>query len=204
MTMMLTYSSGVTAPVSPLPVRRFTVAEYHKMIADGILGESEPVELLEGWVVPKISRNTPHDVSLDLAGDALRAVLPATWRVRTQLAITLSTSEPEPDIAVVLNPARRYAQRHPTPPEIALVVEVAESSLQHDRTTKARVYARDGIPVYWILNVIDKQIEVFTNPSGDVPNPGYGVRQDYALGSTVPVVIAGAVVGQLAVDDLIV
>lgn len=202
--MMLNYSSGVTAPAPPLPVRLFSVAEYHKMIADGVLGEGEPVELLEGWIVPKMSRNTPHDASLNITDTELRAVLSSTWITRCQLAVELSTSEPEPDLAVVPGPGKRYAKRAPTPPDIALIVESADSSLHHDRTTKARIYARDGIPVYWILNVIDKQVEVYTDPSGNVPNPSYAVRQDYPLGSTVPVVIAGAVVGQLAVDDLIV
>lgn len=201
---LLNYSSGVTAPVSPLPVRLFSVAEYHKLIEMGVLGESEPVELLEGWIVNKMSRNNPHDASLSLTDAAIRSVLPAIWFVRVQMAVTLSTSEPEPDLAVVLGPGKRYTSQKPLPADIALLVESADTSLRHDRTTKARIYAREGIPVYWILNVVDKQIEVYTDPSGNVPKPSYATRQDYSLGSNVPVVVAGAVVGQLAVDDLIV
>ncbi len=201
---LLTYASGVTAPVSPLPVRLFSVAEYHKLIETGVLGESEPIELLEGWIVNKMSRNNPHDAALSLTDAAIRSVLPAIWFVRVQMAVTLSTSEPEPDLAVVLGPGKRYSTQKPTPPDIALLVESADSSLRHDRTTKARIYARDGIPVYWILNVVDKQVEVYSDPSGNVSKPSYATRQDYPLGSNIPVAIAGTIVGHLAVDDLIV
>src|SRR5689334_2233845 len=115
----ITYPSGVIAPLPPLPVRQFTVSEYHRLIESGVLGESDPCELLEGWIVLKMSRNSPHDTALDMAQETIRAVLPAGWRVREQMAVTLSESEPEPDIVVVPGPAQRYLQGHPTPPDIA-------------------------------------------------------------------------------------
>jgi Uma2 family endonuclease len=199
----VTHPSGIDGYIPPMPVRRFSVAEYHRLIEAGILGESERCELLEGWIVPKMSRNSPHDVSLDMAQEAIRGVLPAGWRLREQLAITLSDSEPEPDLAVVRGPAQRYGQGHPAPADVAFVAEVSARSLNHDRTTKARIYARAGILIYWVINVIDRQVEVCTDPTGDVPAPEYRQRQDFLPGSTVPLVIGGQTIAELPVTALI-
>src|SRR5438093_733530 len=100
---------------APYPVRKFSVDEYHRMIQAAVLTEDDPVELLEGWIVPKMPRNTPHDVCLDKSQDALRAVLPAGWRLRVQSAITTPDSEPEPDLAVVPGTPERYLAHHPFP-----------------------------------------------------------------------------------------
>src|SRR6516225_7908384 len=89
-------------------LRRFTVDEYHRMIDAGILTEDDPVELLEGWVRYKMPRNPRHDTRIDVTKQALMAVLPSAWWVRDQKAITLSDSEPEPDLTVVPAPARQY------------------------------------------------------------------------------------------------
>ncbi len=187
----------------PFPVRRFTVDEYHHMIRTGLLTENDKVELLEGWLVPKMVRNPPHDTTLELAVEMLRACLPSGWRLRVQSAITLSDSEPEPDVAVVSGPVRSHASRHPGPAEVGLLVEIADSSLGHDRVEKGRIYARAAIPVYWIINLVDNQVEVYTSPSGPVAAPAYGQRQDYRPGGLVPVVLAAQQVGQVAVQDLL-
>ena len=83
-----------------------------------------------------------------------------------------------------------------------LVIEVSASSLSRDRGDKARIYARAGIPVYWVVNVVDKQIEVFTQPSGPAEAPAYASRDVYAGGTTVPVVLDGTAVGTVAVSDV--
>ena len=83
---------------------KLSVKQYHQMIATGILPEGEPIELLEGYMVFKISRGTPHDTALDILAEELRRVLPAPWYPRTQMAVTLADSEPEPDVAVVPGP----------------------------------------------------------------------------------------------------
>src|SRR5437588_11485444 len=93
--------------VPRLPVRRFTVEEYHRMIELGILGEDEDVELLAGQITPKMSRNAPHDGVLGLIDDLIRSRLPISWKVRVQCALTTADSEPEPDIAVVRGPLAR-------------------------------------------------------------------------------------------------
>ena len=132
----------------PEPVRRLTVTEYHQMIAAGILQQDDPFELLEGWLVPKMSRNASHDLVLGLSEDAIGCRLSPEWVRRNQSGVTTSESEPEPDIAVVRGPHRRYANKHPGPEDTGLVVEIAETTLRRDRTTKQRVYARVKSP--WI------------------------------------------------------
>ena len=130
---------------SPLPtllLRRFSVDEYHQMVRTGILSEDEPVELLEGWIVFKMPRNPSHDLALEKADLAIRQRLPEGWRIRIQCAVTTDDSEPEPDMALVRGPLPSRAVSHPRPGEIAMLVEVAESSLDQDRTVKGRTFAR--------------------------------------------------------------
>jgi Uma2 family endonuclease len=186
----------------PFPVRRFTVAEYHQMIQTGILNEEDHVELLEGWIVPKMARNPPHDSVLDQAQEVIRARLPQGWRLWVQSAITTADSEPEPDLAVVPGPASRYRTRHPEPPEVALVVEVAESTLAHDRLAKGRLYARAGLPLYWIVNLVDTQLEVYTDPTGPDPTPRYRQRQDLGLSETVMLTLPGQTGAAIPVAEL--
>lgn len=185
-------------------LHRFTVDEYRRMIAAGILTEDSDVELLEGRIVQKMSRNPPHDVVLDQTNEALRLRLSKPWRIRIQSAITLSPdSEPEPDIAVVVGPASRYIAHHPQPPDIVLVVEVSDSTLVDDRVDKGRIYARAGLPVYWIVNVRDQQVEVYADPRPQDPNPSYLSRHDYRLNEGVPLIIAGQHVGDIPVKELL-
>ncbi|MCI0700591.1 MAG: Uma2 family endonuclease [Planctomycetia bacterium] len=182
--------------------RRFTVDEYHQMIRAGILIDGEPIELLEGWMVKKMSHGTPHDNSMDAFEGLLPALLPPEWFMRCQRAITLSDSEPEPDYAIVRGPRGRYRNDHPTPPDIGFITEFSVSSLRIDRVGKGRIYARAGIPVYWVVNVVDKVIEVYTQPSGRGDSAAYAKRDDYAIGTSVPVTLDGNTVGTIAVADV--
>jgi Uma2 family endonuclease len=183
-------------------LRRFTVDEYYQMIKTGILDETDRVELLDGYVVLKMTRNPPHDGTIDVVG-VLLALVPPGWFPRSQEAITLPTSVPEPDLAVVRGTRRTYLHRHPTPGEVGLVVEIAESTLQSDRTEKGRIYAHADLPISWIINLVDGQVEVYSGPSGPVPTPGYAQRQDYLPGASVPLVLDGALVASIPVADLL-
>lgn len=195
-----------TAPdVEYLPsdrLHRLTVDQYHRMIQAGVLVEGAPVELLEGLLITKMTKNPPHDTALDLTQNAIADLLPAGWRVRVQSAITTGDSEPEPDVSVVLGPARRYVKAHPRPKEIALVVEVADASLFEDRGRKARLYARARIPVYWIVNLQESEVEVYTNPKG-ARSRAYCQRDDYGIDESVPLIIEGGEVGQIPVRELL-
>lgn len=147
------------------PVRRFSVDEYHRMIETGVLTEDDRVELLEGWIVPNMVRRPRHDATIELIEAALRKCVPPGYRLRIQSAITTSDSEPEPDLALVQGKARDHIDRHPNPSEVALVIEVADTSLERDRE-KCRIYARAGVPQYWIVNLVDGQIEIYSEPKG--------------------------------------
>ena len=183
--------------------RKFTLAEYHKLIELGVLLDGEPYELLEGNLVHKMSRGTPHDWAVQVLTKRLIRMMSDDWDVRSQCAITLpSGSEPEPDIAVVRGKIS-YRDHHPGPTEIGLLVEVSDSSLLIDREDKGSIYAREKIPVYWVVNIVDKVIEVYTQPAGAGEAAAYGQRQDYPVGTAVPVVLDGTTVGSVAVAEVV-
>jgi len=148
---------------SAIRTRRWTRKEYGRLIDVGVLHEDDPVELLQGRLVVAEPQHTPHATSIDLVGEALRQAFGAGWRVRVQLPLGLGAdSEPEPDVAVVRGDARDFLADHPA--TAALVVEVADASLELDRRLKARIYARAGITDYWIVNLIDRVVEVHRDP----------------------------------------
>jgi Uma2 family endonuclease len=191
------------AAMPPEPVCRLTPWQYHEMIAAGILTEGDPVELLEGWLVPKMVKNPPHSTARHLTTKALEQLLPSGWHVRSQEPLTLGDSEPEPDVAVVRGDPKQYERSHPGSGDVALVVEVADASLARDRSIKKQVYARAGIPVYWIVNLSERQIEAYSDPSGAGEAPEYRQRTDYAAGAEVPLVIQGRPAGHISVAALL-
>ncbi len=188
---------GTDAAIPTDFVCRLSVEQYHEMARAGILGEDAPVELLDGWVVPKMIKNPPHSAITELVRWALEQSLPTGWFTRCQEPITLAASEPEPDVAVVRGQRRDYLDRHPGPQETALVVEVADVSLRRDGTTKKRLYAEAGIAVYWIVNLLNRRIEVYSNPSGPAESPDYRTRRDYASTDVVPLTIEGRQEGEI-------
>jgi Uma2 family endonuclease len=200
--------SSLSPPRLPLQglqagFRRFTVAEYHWLIEHGFLTEDDNLELIEGYLVHKMSRNPPHDGTLLRLNNWLVRTLPAGWVVRIQSAITLPDSEPEPDGAIVRGDERTYDTRHPGPADFGIVIEVSDTTLAGDRDDKARMYARAGIPEYWIINLVDRQVEVYTAPSGPGATPAYASRQDHPAAGVLPLVLDGQPVGSIAVADLL-
>lgn len=203
-------ASTVVVPPPPhrygichLPVRRFTVDEYHRMIEWGFFSDDDGFELLEGYIVAKMPRNPLHDATLVVSERALQAILPPNWHVRPQCAITLADSEPEPDLVVARGRPEDYSVRHPSPSDVALVVEVSNTSLAEDRQSKAVVFARAAIPTYWIINLIDNRIEVYTDPSGSVVSPGYARRQDFGIGQAILLLVGGTAIGPVPVRNFI-
>jgi Uma2 family endonuclease len=196
---------GRSAALQNEPVWRLSTERYHKMIEAGILTGDDHVELLEGWLVPKMVKNPRHRVAARLMQKALERALPEGWDVDKEAPITLADedSEPEPDVLVIRGDTRRYSHRHPGPGDVALVVEVADSSLERDRGAKKRLYAAAGIPIYWIVNLIDRRIEVYSLPSGACANPEFGHREDFISGQAVPVVMDGREVATIPVCDVL-
>lgn len=201
----------MTTRVTPVPpsflsralYRKVTVDEYHQMLKDGTFEDGDPIELLEGYLVQKMGHNAPHGGSVTRLNARLVRLAPPEWVPRCQLPITLSDSEPEPDGVIARGDEPTFDGRHPLPEEIGLVVEVADSTRYSDRREKGRMYARAGLPVYWIVNLVDRVVEVYTDPDTAAAPPAYRTRTDYAPGSDVPVVLGGTAVAVVPVSELI-
>jgi Uma2 family endonuclease len=200
---MAPVAENTAASVSPVPllpgmppcenVYRLTVEQYHEMVRTGVLTPDDRVELLDGVLVKKLTKYPSHIYAEDELVEILSRLLPAGWIVRSQHPISLGTSEPEPDVAVVWGSRGDYATRHPTASEVLLLIEVSESSLAYDRTTKKQVYAQAGIAVYWIVNLVEKMVEVYTEPLTKAAD--YRVVAKYRAGESLPVAIAGQTLG---------
>ncbi len=200
--LLATPASPPPATPAPRSFYRLSVEQYKRMIAVGILTTEDKIELLDGYLVTKMSPNPPHDTSLNKTTKRLLRLVPAGWTWRGQMPVALAASMPEPDFAVARGTDDDYAQAAPVANQLGIIVEVSDSSLTYDRHEKLAMYAADRIPVYWIVNVPDRRVEVYEQPSGPSPTPGYGVATVYRHGDAVPVVIGGANVGSIAVDDL--
>jgi len=149
----------------PIHNRGWTRAEYDQLIARGSFRPGERLELLCGQLVVREPQGSRHAVAIELALRALQRAFGPAWRVRVQLPIALEAeSEPEPDLSVVAGDPRGSTLSHPVNP--VLIVEVAETSLTFDREHKGSLYARAGVMDYWIVNLIDWHVEVYTGPAG--------------------------------------
>lgn len=153
----------------PFSVRRWTRVEYERLVDLGVF-DREPLELLGGQLIVAEPQGPYHASAIAAIADTLRAALPAGWSVREEKPVALDDeSEPEPDIVVVPGAQRDYETAHPTRP--VLTIEVAHSSLGFDRVAKASFYARAGIEDYWIVNLVDRVLEVYRNPGPDPEAP---------------------------------
>jgi Uma2 family endonuclease len=200
---MSTISSSAVPAVPPaVLMHRFTVDAYHRLIQTGVFDSDNPIELLDGWLVAKMPKNPPHEFALRRIDKWFSRLLPAGWHTRPQSPITTLDSEPEPDEAVVRGEDSDYRARHPGPKDVAAIVEVSDTTLQKDRKIKGPVYASASIPIYWIVNLQERQVEVYTDPSGPDASPCYRNRQDYGIDDSVPIVIEGTEVGQVPVKEL--
>jgi len=196
----VTEASAMQAAVSR---RLWTREEYERMIDAGILDENDRAELVAGEIVVKVTQKSPHATGVGKGQDALIAVLAPGFHLRVQLPLALDPdSEPEPDLAVVPGTRDDYGEAHPR--SAALVIEVADSSLWFDRTQKAAIYARAGIQDYWILNVVDRVLEVYRDPAPEAASPvgvGYRLRLTFGPGERITPLAFPSF--SIAVDDLL-
>lgn len=181
------------------PIRPLSVREYQAMIGAGIFTSEDRLELLQGYLVEKMTKSPAHSAATRLSRLALTKLLGPGWYVETQEPITTSDSEPEPDISVVRGSARDYLDRHPPAAALGLVVEVADTSLRRDRETKGPIYAAAGIPEYWIVNLTSRVVEVYRQP-GERGHESVTVKSE---ADAVDLMLEGANVGTLRVSDLL-
>jgi Uma2 family endonuclease len=182
---------------------RLSVDQYQEMARLGILTKDDRIELLEGWLIAKMTKHRPHVVSATRTFHRVTALLPAGWYVAKEDPVQGTDSQPEPDIALTRGTVDDYLERTPGPGDVALLIEVADTSLLRDRVMKKRLYARAGFPVYWLIKLVDKRIEVYTEPTGPIKKSDYRNRQDFGPDEMIPVIIEGREVGRLAVRDLL-
>lgn len=184
-------------------LRQWSSAEYNRMLDLGIIDREEKVELLDGYVVLKMSQNVPHRACVARLTTRLAGRLPAGWVVMTHCPVAVGGMDPEPDGVILRGRDSDYDARVPTEADFGIIIQVSDSTLKMDRRAKGRLYARCGLPVYWIVNVEDRQVEVYTDPHPSANPPAYAARTDYKTGGSVPVVLDGTVVATIPVSDLI-
>jgi Uma2 family endonuclease len=185
--------------IDPFALRRFSVGEYHKMIKTGILKPDDRVELLEGWIVNKVPQNRPHSNSVTLANRRLTRILSDRWTLRVQAPITLSDSEPAPDIVLARGAEELYDRRHPRPANICVLMEFGDSTVLEDRFYKGVLYAQERIAEFWLITLVQRRIEVYTKPRGGK----YQQIIEYTEKESVPLVLDGVKIADIAVTDLL-
>ncbi len=161
--------------------RRFTAQEYQQLAEIGVLGEDERVELIEGRIVQMCAKSMNHAIATRRANRFFTKLLGDRAIVSVQDPILLNDySEPEPDIVLVAPPEERYLDHHPTPKEVFLVLEIADSSLAYDRDERCPLFAQNRIVQFCLLNLKDRELEDYRDPG----RSGYRSKQTYAEGQS--------------------
>jgi Uma2 family endonuclease len=188
---------------SEIQLRRWTRAEYDRLIEVGFFQPGEPIELIGGQLLVCEPQGSNHFTTVGLVDDTLRAAFGPGWVIRAQGPLALDDeSEPEPDVAVVPGSRRDYLHGHPALPVLA--VEIAESSLSFDRRDKGSLYARAGLADYWIVNLVDRCLEVYCEPAPHPDAPyGWRYRAIRVLGPEASVSPLAAPAARVPVADLV-
>ncbi len=183
---------------------RFTVRQFAKMVDDGYFANGPRVELLGGRIVQSMTKNEPHCFAVGELSECLRRIIPPGWSVREEKPVVLDDYwRPEPDLAVARGQNQNYKLRFPQAEELGLIIEVADTSYVKDSELMKRRYALAGIATYWIVNIRQRRIEVFTNPA-DQENPAaYRTVAEYQVGQDVPVILVGVEVGRIPVASIL-
>ena len=157
---------------------KWSIEEWHELVDSGLL-EGKPVELLEGEIVEVSPEGIEHSYTNDSVVKYLRNVLAGLADVKESHPITLDNSEPEPDLAIVRLPESIYRQHHPYPQDIYLLIEISNKTLKKDLQQKIITYARNGIPEYWVIDLVNKKLIVHTQ----VNDRGYSQIDEYKTGT---------------------
>lgn len=185
---------------------RLTVTQYRRLFELGILSAGSPIELLEGLLIEGMPRNPIDNPATRTFEEIVQKGLPGEWQLGRSLIVALCESKPEsapePDYVIVRTSAALDGKIPPRPTNIGVVIEIASSCPDLERVHLGRIYARAGVPVYWVFNFAIRIVEVFTQPSGPIDAPHYAKRAVYPIGTSVPVVLDGTTIGTIAVSDV--
>lgn len=188
----------------PVPAsERVTVDEYRRRAAMGEFSQSKTFELLEGVVVLKARQALKHETVLENIQTIIGKMVPGGWHLRVQQPMNCGDSQPEPDAVMVRDALDQFENRPPSANDVGLVIEVADASLTLDRRLKGRIYARAGIILYWLLNLVDNQLEVYSNASGPVLMPGFQEKRIYRVEDKLSLVVGLGDLGTIKVRDLL-
>jgi Uma2 family endonuclease len=180
------------------------VEQFQKMIEVGVFADRARVELLGGLLVRKMTKNDPHDFTVGQLGAFLNRLLEPAWVAREEKSVVLGkTWRPEPDVAVVRGPRERYRSAAPGIGDPGLLIEVADVTDAKDRGVKWRRYASVGIGHYWIVNLGQKRIEVYSRPEGRGKTAAFKDVAYYGAGEEVPVILDGRERGRIPVRDIL-
>jgi Uma2 family endonuclease len=176
-------------PATTANRKRWTIAEFDRLVRDGILREGGPEFLWDGEILQAMSENPPHFNAVSRLADLLRSRLSAPGSVVYQgIPIVLREGyKPQPDLTVVRGPRSRFQDRTPTPADVALLVEVSDTTYADDSGPYLRAYAAAAIPTYWVVNLAARRVEVYTRPEIAADGSGtYRDHADFGLGQAVP------------------
>ncbi len=180
-------------------VYRLTVEEYDRLAAAGTLVDLR-VELIDGFLVRKTIPGPPHARAVDAAHEHIDRLLPPGWWMQAETPVRIPWFDvPEPDLSIVRGRSVDYRSRHPSLGDFALLVEVADGSLELDRGGKMAAYAIGDVPIYWIINLIDRQVEVYSDPL----QGRYRSSRVFRPGQTMPLTIDGEKAGRIVVANLL-
>jgi Uma2 family endonuclease len=186
-----------------VPFLKLTREQVRAMEQHGIIYESSRIELLDGVLLEKEMPSPPHEAVSRRLNKHLSRLLPDDWFYQGNTSLDLAESEPIPDGAVVRGTIEDYDHAHPDAAATGIAIEISVSTLRFDRNFKLAKYASTGVPVYWIINLNDRQIEVFTDPETFKSPANYATQAVYKPGDRVPIVLDGVAVADVAVDDLL-
>lgn len=210
-----TTTTSMVEPIAPAatPARvaspldhpyHLSAERYYEMIALGALRKRDALYLWKGRLVAKMTKGRPHVVAQSKLTNRMVPLVPVGWHVEQDQPIAIGNdSAPEPDLTVIRGTEDDYRNAPPSARDIALIVEISDSSLAEDLGDVLQTYATERVPVYWVVNLPKRVIVVHEDPTGPAERPDYRVRQEYPAGTEIPVVIEGREIGRIAVSDIL-